>query len=1084
MKLADYAINKPATVIISLVGIFLFGFLSISGMKKDLITSITLPQIMVYDIYPGAGPFDIEQSIVKPFEKAMAAVSGVNKLESDCMKSVGFVTATCDWNADLNQMKIEIESAIREVSLPENAFPPRVLIFNSNLLPILSFKVEPGFIDEVDFESGQKVIDPKTKKVKQIRRELTPLQITQFLEENLITQLQQIVGVSLVTVLGGANQEVSIRLDMDKMLAVGVSPLQIYTILNYSNKNLPAGNVYYEGRFLSFRTEGKFNSIEDIRDMVIDFKEEEKTYIRLSDVAEVELITSKNDHYVEFNREPIIVLEIEKLPSGDTVQIIKKAKALISQTNARFGNILSFEPILDTSKDIRAAIEGVIQSAFIGIFAVVFVIFLFLQNIRITIILGASIPFSVIMAFIGMKLAGLNMNLMTMGGLTVALGMIVDSSIVVLENTWNLFLKTGDAKKAASEGADEVGKAVVASILTSLVVFIPILTLSGLVGAILRDVSLTIVFALTASLIVAVFVVPFLCSVLLKRPRPIKKTRFNRFIFQLGKKVNGVLSKIDRFYSFLISASIKNRIFVLVLALLILILSIFCIGLVGFEFLDAPDMGEFEILVKTPSGHSMEETLEKMRLLNDELNDILGSNLKSGQFTTGQDPVYPIYGNPTTGTIRLRLIDSRKRSKGMSIFKVIPMLQEELPKRVPGVDITVNNGGLAAMLSFATGGAGFVVEVFGEDLEDLSKVALEVARRIQDHPSVYKTQMNVNLAEKELVSKLDLSALGSIGLSSFEAAVSELIVFQGLKAGSINLGKEDVQIRLSSNLENSNIGADTLNSVPVKTQKGDFFTMAVVSDLVQKSSSDRIPRVNKMRSITVTGLISDGADIAREMRPILNEIPLPSGTGWEIAGSSSLLAGAIQDLLVVLGIAIFLVYAVMVIQFQRFAQPLIILSSIPFIFIGVALALLLSVTNLSLVAMLAVISLVGCVINNAIVLVDYTNLLRSKYHQTLDEAVINAGRLRLKPILMTSLTTALGVVPMIVSKAEGAELLRPLGLVIAGGLLTSTFITLIIVPILYHLLEFRKEERQLKSLKQFTKLSTSKSKKSKLEKEE
>lgn len=1079
MKLADYAIKKPATVIISLVGVFLFGFLSIAGMKKDLITSITLPQIMVYDIYPGAGPFDIEQSIVKPFEKVMSAVSGVNKLESDCMKSVGFVTATCDWDADLNQMKIEIESAIREVALPENAFPPRVFIFNSNLLPILSFKVEPGMIQEFDLERGSFVIDPKTRKPKEVKRDLTSLQVTRFLEENLLTPLQQIVGVSQVTILGGASQEVSIRLDMDKVLAVGVSPLQIYTILTYSNKNLPAGNVYYEGRFLSFRTEGKFNDIEDIRNMVIDFKEEEKTFIRLSDVAEVELVTSKNDHYVEFNREPIIVLEIEKLPSGDTVEIIKRSKELVAQVNAKFGNILSFEPILDSSKDIEAAIGGVVQSAFIGILAVIFVIFLFLQNVRTTIILGASIPFSVIMAFIGMKLAGLNMNLMTMGGLTVALGMIVDSSIVVLENSWNLFLKTGDAKKAASEGADEVGGAVIASILTSLVVFIPILTLSGLVGAILKDVSLTIVFALVASLIVAIFVVPFFCSVLFKLPKKEPESKTDFFIFHFSKKVNGFLDQVDQFYSRLISISIKNRVFVLSCALLILILSIFCIGLVGFEFLDAPDMGEFEILVKTPSGYSMEETLEKMRLVNDELNAILGENLKSGQFTTGSDPVYPIYGNPTSGMIRLRLIDSRKRSKGMSIFEVIPLLQEELPKRVPGVDITVNNGGLAAMLSFATGGAGFVVDIFGENLDDLSKVALEVARRVQDHPSVYKTQLNVNLAEKELVSKLDLAALGSVGLSPFEAAVSELIVFQGLKAGSIDIGKEDFNIRLSSNLENTNIGPDTLNSVPVKTQKGNFLTLAVVSDLIQHSSSDRIPRVNKMRSITVTGLISNGADIAREMRPILNSIPLPPGTGWEIGASSSLLASAMEDLLLVLGIAIFLVYAVMVIQFQRFGQPLIILSSIPFIFIGVALALLLSKTNLSLVAMLAVISLVGCVINNAIVLVDYTNLLRTKYHQSLDEAVINSGRSRLKPIMMTSLTTALGVVPMILSQAEGSELLRPLGLVIAGGLLTSTFITLILVPILYHLFEFKREERKMKAITDSTKFTNQNGKRKK-----
>lgn len=1062
MKLADYAIKKPATIIICLVGILLFGLLSFSGMKQDLITTITLPRVMVYCIYPGASPTDIEQAVVNPFEKVMASVSGVNKLESDCMKSVGFVTATCDWDVDLNQMKTELESVIKTVTLPDSAFPPVVRIINSNLLPIISFKVEPGKIIALDPDTGEELRDESNKPVL-IDRELTPLQITQYLEDNVVPQFQKILGVSEVSIRGGSYQEVCIRLDMDKCQSTGVTPLRIYTILNYSNMNLPAGNVYHEGRFLNFRTQGKFDNIDDIRDMVIDFKESDKTFIKLRDVADVDIVEAPKDHYVEFNREPIIVIEVEKLPTGDTIKIIEKVKKIIQSTVVKSGNLLSFEPILDSSKDIGAAVNGVANAAITGVIFVFLVIFLFLQNIRTTLIIGTSIPLSVIIAFCCMKLAKLNINLMTLGGMTVAIGMIVDSSIVVLENTWNLFLKSGNAKEAASEGADEVGGAVIASIMTTLVVFLPILTLSGLVGAILTDVSMTIVFALAGSLIVSIMVVPFMCSLLLKMPQEGTSSKTGKFFKGIGKKVNLVLEKIDGFYEGLIKSALKNKNFVLVCAVLILILSFLTLGLVGFEFLDAPDMGEFEIIVKTPSGYSMEETREKLRLLNDEINQLLGANLKSGQFLTGSDPTYPINGIPNSGAIRLRLINAPSRSKGMSIFKVIPMLREELPKRVPGVDITVNNGGLAAMLSFATGGSGFVVEVSGKDFDEISKVALDISRHIQEHPKVYKTQMNVNLDETELISKLDLAGLGSVGISPFEAASSELIVFQGMNAGNLLIGDEEYDIRVTSNLEKTNLGEDTLTNVPLQSQKGGtMLSMAVVSKLEEKSSADRIPHVNKMRSITITGLVTDGSDIANDMRPILEKVPLPAGVEWEIGGSSSLLADALGDLLVVMGVAIFLVYAVMVIQFQKFTQPLIVMTSIPFVFIGVALSLLISGTNISLVAMLAVIALVGTVINNAIVLIDYTNLLREKYNQPLYEAVVNSGRSRLKPILMTTLTTALGVVPMFLSRAEGNELLKPLGLVIAGGLLTSTAITLILVPVIYYVVESKQDSIRAK----------------------
>ncbi len=1059
MKLSNYSIDKPATIIIGIVAVVIFGFLSVTSMKQDLITPITMPEIMVYVVYPGASPVDIEQSITDPYEEVINQLSGVTRIDSESKKSVTFLIVTCDWDANLIEMKGEIESAVSRVRLPEGAFPPEIRILNSSMLPIVSFKVEPGMVQSIDPETGEVRIDEETGFPLMERREITPLQITEFLETNVVSQLKKIYQVATVELIGGQKEELTIRLDMDKVQAKQVSPLVILQILKYSNMNLPSGDVTYEGRFLSFRSEGKFNSIDDVLNMVIDFKAEEQTFIRLRDVADVSLSIIDEGRYVDYANEPIILLEIQKLPDGDTMKIIRDAKEIIDETVIKSGNLLSFSTVLDSSKDIGSAIKNVQDSAVVGALLAVIVIFLFLQNIRSTIIVGISIPLSVIMAFCMMKLFGLNLNLMSLGGMVVAIGMIVDSSIVVLDNIYIHFMNGEDKKQASKIGSEEVGGAVIASIATSLAVFIPILTLKGLVGNILKDVSATIAFALVASLVVSIMVVPFLSSLILKRASHIPRTFIGKSILWLSNAINAGLDKLGIWYSISLKGAVQNRTFVVILAIMILFLSLFSVGLVGFQFLDAPDMGEFAISVRTPSGSSMEETRAKMHHINDEVKLLLGENLQSGQFITGVDPKYGIPNSPTTGLIRLRLVDAKKRTQGMSIFEVIPLLQEEIPKRVPGVDIVVTNGGVAAMLAMAIGGDGYIVNVNGDDMTDLAQVSNEVARRIQEHPSVYKTEINVNLQEKELVSQLNLSNLGSVGVSPFEVAASQLIVFQGMEGGALTLGDEEYKIRLTSDMEGSELRQDSLNRIPIKTQADEFVTLAVLTDLVESQSADKIPHVNRARSITITGYTDSGEDIGADMAPVLESLNLPVGISLEVGGASSILGDTVGDLIVVFAIAVFLVYTVMVIQFQRFLQPLIIMGSIPFVFIGTVASLLISGLNLSLVAMLGVISLAGMVVNNAIVLVDYINLLRDKYNQPLNEAIINAGKTRLRPILMTTLTTVLGVVPMMFSRAEGSELLKPLGWVIFGGLLTSTIITLFLIPVLYQLIEAKHEKK-------------------------
>lgn len=1041
MKPWNFAIKHPVVIAILLVTVIFFGGISLMGLKQDLITNISLPQIAVFTIYPGAGPEDVEQGVTDVLEERFASIQGIDSLESFSQNSLSMVILIFSPDADLNQKINEVRAEISASvsSLPENVSGmPTAFIMSSNLYPIFSVQVEST-----------------------MNRTL----LTDYMKEKVIPLVNRVEGVAAAELVGLAERQLDIVIDLEKLESREISILDIYQLLKYNNLTFPSGSVSYRDKKLSVRTAGNFKSVNDIGEMVVGYKEEERSFILLKDIAHIKIVEKRPDHYAEFDGQSILVLDVTKKPDGDSMAIIEEIKEIFRQISLNTNGAVSFTPVIDSSFDVKLAVNSVRDSAIQGAFLAVLVIFLFLHNVRATLIISSTIPLSVVIAFILMRFGGLNINIITLGGLTVAIGMMVDSAIVILENTYNHYEKLGDRKQAASIGAGEVGGAILASTSTSLAVFIPILFLTGLVGAILKDVSLTICFALAASTVVSVVVVPWMCSLILKNPKIENLGRWGRFYQGASNKIDKTIDTVRDYYIKGLNWSIDNKKFIAIVMILILILSVLLFLLLGFTFIPSTDMNEFQIEVTAPSGFSLEQTREKMREIEAIVSELV-PELDSGYYYTGLSGAYDVVYVPKKGYAKLRLQRKSDRpkinGKVRSVQDVILLLQDEIPSRVTDVNVVVSNGGIDKMMSYATGGTGLVVEVYGEDFDDVLQSAVMVSEILGKDPGIYKTGMNVVTTEYEVINELTLRYLNYLGITPFEAGVTSRIIFNGMEVGQFNDNGKNYSINLVSNVAGEKITDDILNKIRIKNRQNKFISFENISQMKIEKTVDQIPHIDRMKSIIVTGYQKDPdvKAIGDRFKAKMNQTILPGDVAWKIGGSSELLASSLDSLVKVLIIAIYLVYVVMVIQFERFVQPFIILASMPFVIIGVAISLFVTNTQISLVSMLGIIALVGTVVNNAIVLVDFTNLLRRDYHMGLLEAVIKGAQSRFKPIMMTTLTTILGVIPMAFGGGEGAEIYAPLGLVIGGGLITSTAVTLFIIPILYYVVESRLENRK------------------------
>ena len=1053
MKLSHFAVRHPVVIGMLLIVLGVFGIFALSSINVEFMGDVSAPSIIVVAIYPGADAADVEEDVTRILEDDFVTLPDFKSVSSSSGNSFGRVEITFRDGIDPYDRITEVRDRINKLmaELPAGLQgTPEAFVGGAEMLPIFSFSV-----------SGNSTQDM--------------LSVTDYITETLRPRLTAISGVSDVEISGGRELQVNVELQLEQLEARSISALTVYQILGYSNQFLPAGKAIFQGREVAIRYRGELASLEDIRQLPVG-STNDNVVIRLEDVATVTLVYPEEESYVTDGFSPLMLVEVMKRSDGNTLAIVSQIKEVLAEAEKEAG--LQFNVISDDSRIVTASMKTVIMSGIGGILMAVLVIFLFLGNFRATLIIALSIPLSLLFTFIAMKLTGITVNLMSLSGMVVALGMVVDGSIVMIEQVFRHYGSPqfkNNPEGAIFLGADEVGLSIFASTATTVVVFVPIAALSGVVGMILKDVSLTLIMALTASLLSAVVIVPFLMKLLLKNQdgavMELDSGEKSSWLKIMKGRVDKIMATIERKYQKALGWSLTSWKFVIFLALVVLVATVFVLSSLSIAFIPSTDNSDFYINVKFPGGYPLASTNNQMEKVADLLYQQVPEVQDAVFFVGMKESIGSSQAASNESYIHVVLVPVAERNR--SIHEIILQMQQLISSSIPGVQAKVSNGGFDKLLGYVSGGGGYGLTFVGEDMEKLYDAAAAFADYLQQDKDVVSVEMDTNFDTQALTIDMVHEYMSSLGITSYEAGITSAILFQGMDVGRFKSGDKRYTIHLYSNKTNDAITLEDFNSVKIISSVGIPVSLSNISQLRQEQSISQINHKNRSKTITVSAtLVSENtAGVDGRANQWLANNPLPQGISTQAGGITELIGDSLPSVITALAIAWFLVYTVMVLQFQRFRQPLIVMATIPFCLIGVVLGLLLFRSSMSLVALLGVISLGGVVVNNGIILVDYINLLRQRLSLQKQEAAENEGEnkaesegelrdcvisgsaSRLRPIFMTTLTTMLGVVPMALATGEGSEIYAPLGQAIAGGLLTSTLITLFIIPVLYYITE-------------------------------
>ena len=1040
MNIAKFSVKHPAVIGMILIVLVAFGIISVTGMNIAFMSDISMPEVMVLTIYPGAGAEDVEQDVTNILENDFVTLPNFKNISSSSSNSVSLITISFQDGVDANDQLSEVRHRITQKmkDLPEGIETPNAFVAGVSMLPVLTFSVEGG---------------------KDLGR------VTEYVNKTLKPQLTSISGVSEVTVSGSKELQVNIKLRTKDLTAKGIPVAQVYQIVNYGNVNLPVGNAEYESKTIDVRFSGGFSSIQDIQNLPVGTGDE-NVIIRLKDVADVELIYPKDDVIVTDGKENIVVVDITKRSDGNVMKIVKEAKKVLAESEKSTNGTLKYNIISDDSRTISASLSTVITSGISGVIMAIIVLFLFLNDFRSTIIIGISIPLSILFTFIGMKLLGITINLMSLSGIVVALGMIVDGSIVMIEQVYRYYsAKKSDGTQLYSvedsiyKGSSEVASSIFASTTTTVVVFFPIVGLSGIVGKILKDVSLTIILSLIASVLVALIVVPFLMKQLLNPSgaKIKKQTIFNKGI-----------TKIETAYKKVLSWILQNGKFVLVISISLLIISVILIGALGISFIPSTDNSDFYVYLEFPIGQSLEETELRMKQSEKLISNAI-PEIKTAVYYSGNSGGMAAGDSPNAGYAHIVLVPVSERTR--RIHTIILETQKLLSSNIPDAKVKVSNGGFDKLVGYVSGGGGYGLTLVSEDMNLLLSEANRIEDFLKTDIEVVTTNVDTSFDNTTLVMDMSHEYMSSLGITSYEAGITSAILFSGMNSGKFtDENGNRYSIKLESDITDKQITKDTISNINIKSLSGKNISFDSISNTKINQSISQINHSDRAKTVTISATLvsEDTSGVTSRVNEFLKNNPLKDGVKSKTGGIMELLGDAIPPMISALFIACFLVYTVMVLQFEKFKQPLLVMGTIPFCLIGVVLGLMIFGSTLSLISLMGIIALAGVVVNNGIILIDYINLLRKQNlennkkenNQTLKEIIITGSASRVRPILMTTLTTMLGVVPMAMAKGEGAEIYAPLGQAISGGLLTSTIITLFIIPVLYFMTEKNKQENK------------------------
>ena len=1026
MSIPRLAIERPITMFMLSAVVMLIGLLSLARLPVDLMPDVSFPSITVRVGYAGVGPLEMEELVTRPIEQALSAVAGLERLESTSSEGSARVTLNLAWGTDLNEAADDIRNRLDRVRgrLPEEADAPVMFKFDASAAPIMGVGVEgtvPGEYDRV--------------------------KLREIAEHDLSQRLERVPGVAAVTVEGGLRRQIHVELSKEKIRALDLPVDRVVNLLRTENQNIPLGEIDEGDRTFLVRSQGQFENLNEIRDLVVMTRQGVPVYMR--DIAEIKDSTEDFRSFTRINGKPGVRLRITKQSGTNTVEIAHAVHTEVAKINREMPSV-ALTVLDDSSVFINRSIHAVQEHALIGGFLVMAIIFVFLRNLRATFIVFTSIPISVIGTFALLYFNGYTLNTMTFGGLALGIGMIVDASIVVLENTFRHMEHGKDRMTASIEASEEVWSAILASTLTHIAVFVPLLFLTGVSSIMFKQLSVVVMFSLTMSLFVAVTIVPVLCSRLLKLPPPPEERR--GLAGRLYTWTENVLDGMDDRYRHIIHTALKHRPTVLGIGTACVVAAVLILPTIGFELMPQTDEGEVRVTAEVPVGTRAERSEEVAIRLEQlakeyvpEMVDYVAQAGGGGGFGMGGG------SNRVNVNIRLAPRDERKRTSE----QIARDLNRQLPGIIPGVIITTQatGGNQQQNRLFGGGDSRIALEIQGDDLQVSQRVA-QSAKAVMDRvPEVRNARVGRDDGRPELAIQVDRPKAALLGLSVTGVANSIRTNVGGTQAAFFRESGNEYPIIVRLREEDRGRIED-ISDILLSTAQGQVVEAKNLMTVRNQAGPTEIQRKNQERIIRVTAEPEATlSDALAAVNARLTEVSVPPDFRVGFGAEAEEQARAFAQLQLMLILAIVLVYAVMASQYESLRDPFIIMFSVPLGAIGVVLALKLTGTTFSLQAYIGVIMLAGIVVSNAILLVDYTNILRRRDGVPLREAVEVAGRTRLRPILMTSLATMLGLVPMALGIGEGAELQAPLARVVIGGLLASTLITLVFVPTVYTIFE-------------------------------
>lgn len=987
MKITSVSIKRPVTVFMGVLIVLMFGFVSYFKLNIDMLPSFNLPMLMMMTQYNGAGPAEIEKLVTMPIEGVVGTVSNVKSVKSISGEGTSMLMIQFEDGTDMDFASLEIREKIDMMAkmLPEDVTKPIIIKMDPNMMPIMSFAVN---FEGKDIE-----------------------ELSDFADKTLKPMIERIEGVASIDVMGDSASQIKVVVDPDKLAASGLTMNNIMMALKSDNMNLPIGNIVEGSYDILVRTIAEVKSLENIEEILLTNRTGE--IFTLKDVATINTGISQMQDYARLNSKDALIFSVKKESTANTVEVSKKLKIELNKIEKEIKGLDS-TIILDQAEFVEFAIDSVKMNAMIGAILAVIIIFMFLKDIRSTIVMAISIPISVVSTFIMVYFAGFTLNMISLGGIALGVGMLVDNSIVVIENIHRLRKAGKNSIVAAIEGTKEVAMAITASTITSICVFLPIVFVEGMASEIFREMAFSVAFSLISSLVVSFTLVPLLASKLFKK--------------EIEFKENKIFEIVRKFYLKVLTWSLDHKKYLVGILVSVMFIGGIMLTKIGMELFPAADQGVVSVKVVTPKGLNINN-------INEITNEVVQ------KFETLDDvKQQAIIVNSEGANITVMLKEDRKKSD-----KEVAKQIRECTNTVAGAKIEVS--AMSGVIS--TGSAPIAIKVSGDNFDILNRITNEFTTTMSKIDGIIDVKSSNEESIEELKIVINKEKAARYGLNNLAISQAIQANFRGINIDKVEIDHTSYDINLSTDLTYDATFSD-LENIMIDTMTGTRISLMEVAKIERGSGYSKISREDDFRTITINASLEGIAlnDAVKAIQKASEYIDIPSSYKITYGGDVEQMVDAFSQLLLAMIVAILLVYMVMAAQFESLFSPFIIMFTIPLAFVGAIFLLFITNVSIGITAMIGFIMLSGIIVNNGIVLIDYINKLKNE-GLTTREAILKTGPIRLQPILMTALTTIMGLIPMAIGFGKGSELQLPLALTVIGGLLVSTILTLLIIPVIY-----------------------------------